>query len=217
MEAETSGAARRAVRGLCAAVSLVLAFAARGQTFSNPTPIVIPAVGTSGVASPYPSTISVSGVGTSLAGLAVTLTGLAHSFPDDIDMLLVAPDGRAFRLLTDCGGNPVAVGLTLTLSDAATNPLPDFGPLVSGVFRPSSYGGGPIPDTFPPPAPPGAQVAPPDEGEDSFASVFGGTDPNGTWSLYVLDDASGDSGSISGGWSLTITATPVELMRFEAE
>ena len=33
-------------------------------------------------------------------------------------------------------------------------------------------------------------------------STFAGTDPNGTWSLYIVDDWSSDSGSLSGGWSL---------------
>ena len=36
-------------------------------------------------------------------------------------------------------------------------------------------------------------------------SVFNDTDPNGTWSLYVIDDTLADTGSISGGWSLDIT------------
>ncbi|MFM6345350.1 MAG: Calx-beta domain-containing protein, partial [Dolichospermum sp.] len=43
-------------------------------------------------------------------------------------------------------------------------------------------------------------------------SVFNGINPNGTWSLYVVDDAGGDVGTIAGGWSLNIgtgTATPV--------
>src|SRR5262249_54838437 len=35
-------------------------------------------------------------------------------------------------------------------------------------------------------------------------SVFTNTDPTGVWSLYVLDDSSGDSGSISGGWNLKL-------------
>jgi len=36
-------------------------------------------------------------------------------------------------------------------------------------------------------------------------SAFNGGSPNGTWALYVLDDSPGNSGVISGGWSLTIT------------
>jgi hypothetical protein len=37
-----------------------------------------------------------------------------------------------------------------------------------------------------------------------------GGNPNGTWSLYVVDDAAGDIGNFNGGWSLTFTKlTPV--------
>ncbi|WP_283159912.1 Calx-beta domain-containing protein, partial [Microcystis aeruginosa] len=35
-------------------------------------------------------------------------------------------------------------------------------------------------------------------------SVFNSTNPNGTWSLYVVDDVGGDAGTIAGGWSLNI-------------
>ena len=83
-------------------------------------------------------------------------------------------------------------GVTLTLDDAAANSLPDAGPLVSGTFKPTNFGSG---DTFP--------SAPPSGG--SALSVFNGTNPNGTWSLYVVDDATGDSGSVAGGWELNIT------------
>ena len=43
----------------------------------------------------------------------------------------------------------------------------------------------------------------------STLSVFDTTDPNGTWSLFVYDDASFDVGTISGGWSLDITLASV--------
>jgi hypothetical protein len=38
-------------------------------------------------------------------------------------------------------------------------------------------------------------------------SGFAGKDPNGTWSLYVVDDQNGDAGAIHGGWSLSIAST----------
>ena len=37
--------------------------------------------------------------------------------------------------------------------------------------------------------------------------VFNGTNPNGTWKLYVVDDQSIDSGMITGGWALTIATS----------
>ncbi len=226
METERFSAARLMARAWCAGRVCVFAAAAClaaviaaaptavSQTFSNTTAIAIPATGTAGVASPYPSTISVFGVGSSLAGLTVTLTGIGHGFPDDIDLLLVGPTGAAFRLWTDCGGNPDASNLTVTLSDAASMALPDATALASGTFTPSSYG---APDMFPAPAPAGTHPEAATAGTATFATVFGGTNPNGTWSLYALDDSSGDIGTIGGGWSLTITATPVELMSFDVE
>src|SRR5206468_1899081 len=36
---------------------------------------------------------------------------------------------------------------------------------------------------------------------------FVGTDPNGTWSLYVVDDQPGNSGEIAGGWDILVSTT----------
>ena len=60
------------------------------QTFNNPATITIPS---QGVAGPYPSVIAVSGVSGTVSKLTVTLLGLNHTFPDDVDVLLVGPDG----------------------------------------------------------------------------------------------------------------------------
>ena len=182
-----------------------LALAAPG-TFSNPAPISVPATGTGGAgdagkATPYPSTITVAGEGRSLTKVTVTLHGLTHAFLSDLDVLLVAPSGQSVLLLSDVGPSDDAVtDVTLTFDDAAAMPVPTSGSTIpSGTCRPTSVEDG-DPDAFPPPAP--ATGTP-------WATALGaltGHDPNGTWSLYVVDQYEIDTGTIAGGWSLTIDA-----------
>ncbi|HXE43164.1 MAG TPA: DUF11 domain-containing protein, partial [Candidatus Baltobacteraceae bacterium] len=50
--------------------------------------------------------------------------------------------------------------------------------------------------------------APPAPYGTTFATMTGGN-PNGNWDLFVLDDASLDSGMISNGWSVTLTLANV--------
>lgn len=169
------------------------------QTFSNAASIAIPGTGTSGPASSYPSTINVSGLTGTVSKVTVTLTNLMHTFPDDIDVLLVGPGGQGVIIMSDVGGSGDATNVTLTLDDAAVASLPDSAQLVSGTFRPTNIGTG---DAFPAPAPGGAFGA--------ALSDFNVTNPNGTWSLFINDDVGGDSGSLAGGWSIAITtAVPV--------
>ena len=73
-------------------------------TFSNATAITIPAGApgtTSGPASPYPSEIVVSGFTGDLTDLTLTVSGLTHTFPDDLDLLLVGPNGAALVFMSD--------------------------------------------------------------------------------------------------------------------
>ena len=105
-----------------------------------------------------------------------------------------------------CGGDVVTS--TLTFDDAAAGPIPPNANLTSGTYQPTNN------DTFLPAcAPPGGDTdsfsgpAPGGPPYGSTMSVFNGTNPNGVWSLYVHDDAGGDPGSITGGWSLNIDAT----------
>ena len=164
-------------------------------TASTTTPISIPSFGSS---TPFPSTVTVSaGSGLAVGSLDVTLSNLTHSWPDDLDILLVGPSGARALLMSDAGDSIGVNGLTLTFSSQASAALPDSSALSSGSYRPGDFEVG---DTFNAPAPSGPYSA--------DLSVFNGTDPNGTWSLFVQDDASGDSGSIAGGWSLAITTVP---------
>jgi subtilisin-like proprotein convertase family protein len=162
-------------------------------TFSNTTPIII---SDAGPASPYPSDVVVSGLTGSIIKITVQLNNLTHTFPDDIDILLVSPlNVQNAIIMGDVGGGGNVDNVTLLLDDDAPTPLPDGSPLVSGTFQPANYGGV---ESFPPPAP--VPIG------GSALSVFNGLNPNGVWSLYIVDDLGGDVGSLAGGWSITITS-----------
>lgn len=180
-------------------------------TLSNPTAIVIPAAGsgatTGSPSNPYPSNIIAGGLTGTVTNVRVTLNNFSHSFPSDVDVLLVGPGGQKFTVLSDVIGGTDAVNVTWVLDDAGTALLPSAGTPVSGTFRPTNIATG---DVFPAPAPPAPYQLPASAGTATFASVFNGTNPNGTWSLYVVDDIGADIGTIAGGWTLTITTeTPV--------
>ena len=153
-------------------------------------------------ATPYPSTINVSGLGGQVTGVTVTLSNLNHTWPSDVDVLLVSPPtsdspaGRKALLMAKCGGSFGINNVTLTFDDAATSSLPQFGQIVSGTNHPTSFA---VPA---PPFPAALTPLPPYSGN---LSVFNGINPNGGWSLYVLDDTAYNAGSISNGWVLNLT------------
>ena len=163
------------------------------RTFTNTATIAIPeGADSTGPASVYPSSIVVADLPTAMTTVRVRLNGLSHTWPDDLDVLLVGPQGEHALLLSDAGGAADAVNVTLIFEASASAPVPDGGPIVSGAYLPSAYVDG---DAFDAPAPAGPYTA--------DLSVFDGTDPNGTWLLFVMDDLGGDVGEIAGGWSLT--------------
>ena len=176
-----------------AAVLLPAQIAAAQSTFANTTPIVIP---DSGPATPYPSTIGVSGLSAAITDVDVTLNNVTHTFPDDIDVLLVGPHGQNVILMSDVGGFDPIVDRTFSFDDSAADFVPDDTTPPAGTYKPTdTVETGEENDTFTPPAPAGPY--------SKQLAAFNGTDPNGTWSLYVFDDAGGDSGDIE-GWSLRI-------------
>jgi subtilisin-like proprotein convertase family protein len=179
--------------------------------YTNNTSITIPS---SGNASTYPSTIFVSGVTGKVTKVTVTLKGLNHTFPDDVDMLLVGPTGQRLILLSDVGGSTDWVNQTYTLDSTAASQLADGALSASGTYQPTNVGAG---DTFGAPAPAGPYLSPGPAGTDSLAA-FNGLNPNGTWSLYIVDDLGGDTGSMTGGWELHFTTTtPVVTSDFNGD
>jgi uncharacterized delta-60 repeat protein/uncharacterized repeat protein (TIGR01451 family) len=155
-------------------------------------------------ATPYPSVITVSNLNGLVTQATVTLSNLSHTYPKDIDALLVSPTGQKTLLMAHCGSSFAINNVTLTFDDTSTNILPYAAQILPGTYPPTSYA------SFPPlfPAPPAPfltnATAPP------FAtnlSVFNGTSPNGSWALYVYDDTYLNSGSIANGWQLNLSVT----------
>ncbi|HEY5892927.1 MAG TPA: hypothetical protein VIT91_06810 [Chthoniobacterales bacterium] len=169
-----------------------------------------------GTATPYPGTIDVTGLQTipgSGNNVTLTLTNFSHTAvspagPDDLDMLLVGPTGANLIIWSDVGGFGSVGPLTITLSDAAASFLPISGPLTGGTFKPTNENTSEALFPFPSPAPSGSYGNPGPAGTATFGSVFNGTNPNGIWSLYIIDDtldATGQSTTIQ-SWSLSINS-----------
>jgi subtilisin-like proprotein convertase family protein len=165
--------------------------------FANTGAIVINDVqNNGGRATPYPSTIAVDGLSGTITDVNVTLSGLGHSFPQDASILLSSPSGTNVVLMSRAGGALPISNVRVTFDDQASAPVPQSGTLTDGTYRPSDYKAS---DDYRTPAPLGPY--------SKVLSDLIGTSPNGTWSLWVQDDATPDVGNITGGWTLAITTT----------
>ena len=160
--------------------------------FTNSTPITIPS---SGAGSPYPSVIDLSGLPGKISQVKVALDRLEHSYPDDLDIILVNSRTNVL-LLSDRGGSTAITNVNLVFDDAAAATAPDSSKISSGTYKPSNDGSL---DYLPSPVP-----YPP---HGNQLRLFSGDSPNGKWSFYVVDDTGGDAGILRGGWRLGITTT----------
>lgn len=186
------------IRSAAIAAILLAAGSASATVFCNPIPISVPGgAGTSGPSTPYPTSILVGGQQTSLAGVKVLLHGFTHTFPGDLDILLVAPNGGSVLLMSDAGGDFVVNNVELVIQDGAPS-FPEFAQIVSGSYAPTNFGA--LADPFNAPAPAGPY--------GSTLGSLNGINPNGVWQLFVMDDAGGDIGAFSGGWCIEIEAVP---------
>ncbi len=194
--------------GIIAVLIIVLALPveAAATTFSNTAAISIPSG--PGPASPNPSIITVTGITGSITKVTVTLNGLSHTFPDDISVMVVAPGLQGVVLMSNAGGDSDLTNVDLTFDDAAGASLPENGSISSGTYKPSYYNSAMFYSIRPFPTPISTNLG-----------LFNGlsdTSVNGDWKLYISDDSAANSGSISGGWSLTLTYNSVPVANNDA-
>jgi subtilisin-like proprotein convertase family protein len=177
--------------------------AAKGNaamTFSNTTPITIP---DSGASTPNPSTISVDSIGGLISDVNVKLDDLTHAWPDDLDVLVVpaASDDAGVVLMSDACGSTAIADFQYTFDDEAATSMNDDTICTSFFYQPSNFGAG---DTWVTPAP-----------EGPYSSALGsldGSNPIGTWRLFVTDDGAGQSGAVESGWSVTLSTGPYAFL-----
>ncbi len=168
-----------------------------------------------GVPSNYPSIADINGASGAVTKVRVTLTNVNHTFPGDLDVVLVGPQGQRTILMSDAGGgNPGVTGRTYIFDQSAAANFPTT-TAASGIYKPFN-GDGPVSiepggiDVFPAPGP----------GSQNYGAanldVFNGTNPNGVWKLYVVDDEVGDTGGMS-TFTLDVTTTTSRLNNLIAD
>jgi hypothetical protein len=176
---------------------LVAPATADAAVFTNTNSILVD--GPTGSTSPYPSAITVNGMDGVVTGVRATLSGINASSPEDLEIVLSAPDGRNTLLMSrTCVPPPALTGVAFTFDEAAGSTLAAMNCAnSSGTFKPTSYGT-PSPLFAPGPQPP----------YPVSLSTFGGGLANGSWRLWVFERAVQPlDSSIAGGWSLDLTTT----------
>jgi len=144
-------------------------------------------------ASPFPATLTIptNFIG-NIGRLEVTLADVTHPNPADLAVFLTGPTGKTVVLLGNATGLSALNRSRIDFSTVAASAIPTGSPITNGAYLPTgstSLTAGGITST-------------------DVLSGFGGTDPRGPWSLYVIDTAAGSTGNIAGGFILRIFSAP---------
>lgn len=150
-------------------------------TYSNATPVAIADVAT------VTSTILVSGTGTSITAVDAT-TFIRHTFAADLDISLQSPSGTVVKLTTDNGAGNDDVFNGTNWNDKANSAGQVPYTTNNGLVTDHAYVSGT----------PALALVP-----EGAMSALVGEDPNGTWTLIITDDLTGDVGTLD-DWSLHI-------------
>jgi len=173
-------------------VALCFSLGVNAQTFSNTTcAATISTVGGCNSVTPNPGAtcdIVVAGLTNAIPTnlISVKINSITHTWNSDLEVVLVAPTGERLLLIADVGGSGDNV-IDAIFTDAAAAPYTStVAATITGTWQPRlSTTTGLCPLTAPT--------------INIFGAIGSGSlIPNGTWTLDVEDDDSGDGGSIAG-------------------
>jgi cysteine-rich repeat protein len=102
---------------------------------------------------------------------------ITHTYDNDVDIFLTPPGAPALDVCTDNGGSDNDFTNTVLDSTCGTVVTAGVAPF-AGCYKP----------------------------ETAFTSLNGGS-PNGTWTMKVVDDLGGDTGTLN-SWKLVVCTTP---------
>jgi len=197
-----------------------------GTTYCNAGAIS----GTASNILPYPSVIYVGdgtsgspSIGNSVETVSVELTNFSSSNTNELQMLLVSPDGgHALEFWGYAGVGATNGTGNITLKDGVTGQLPTSFPggtaISPGTYLPSVFLNDDL-FTVPPapsPQPPASFGLAGPISSQTFLSSFTGATADGAWSLFVWNEGATVTTSAAGGWCIDITpatgvATTVSL------
>ena len=124
------------------------------------------------------ATVDVAGLGARLLKVSATVS-ISHANASHLDLFLTSPAGTRIDLATDIGNGLTDLYQATTFDDDADGPVSDT--------------------QLPPSGEPLGPVIP-----EGALGAFMGENPNGTWTLTVVDDTGGTSGTLD-GWTLHLT------------
>ena len=140
----TTSAGSVAAAGTTVTPSGPVSIVSNNYASSDYDPVTIPAVGPS---TPNPTSLDVDGVPGTITDVDVVVRSLSHTFPADLDLMLVGPGGQRVLLMSDAGSSFAVSDVNLGFDDEAPTGLPQFSGLADGFFRPTNFGSGrrPVP------------------------------------------------------------------------
>ena len=131
--------------------------------------------------------LPIANEGSRVGTLRIRFSGLSSPAEAFATVRTATPTTEGRAGLAYAGVNVLALPRPVRLPSGAVS---------SGTYASTNSG---TTDVFPAPAPAGPYGA--------SLTAFGGRGPNGTWSLYAVDDTSSDTGSFANGWCLQLVTT----------